>query len=230
MNHRASDWPQLRTADRCYLSGGRATRTEFDAGWAGAVDGGRPLIYGVTSTMIGYGDVFEPGPGLAVRESAAKMKRFLDAIVAAVSRRADWQLLLACGPFARTYPAGSLPPNVQVQERVPQTEVLQRAAVMITQAGAGAVREAVAFGVPMLLFPLWTDQFGNSARAIYHGVGERLDYDGATAAGVAGAIERMLTPRVRQAAARLSEECAQDATDEVERFVAFVKAHTGLEI
>jgi UDP-N-acetylglucosamine:LPS N-acetylglucosamine transferase len=231
LGQRAFDWPQLHTADRCYLSGGLAARSEYDGGWAQGLDDARALIYCVTSTMIRPADVFEPEGPPAVRKRARVLKGFLDAVVRIVAARADWQLVMACGPFARTFDAARLPANVRVLERAPQTEVLQRAALMITQAGAGAVREAVTFGVPMLMFPLWTDQFGNSARAVYHGVGARVDIGRLTSTELATTIDRLIGgPDVRAAVARLARACAADAADEEARLVEFIRRHAGLEI
>jgi zeaxanthin glucosyltransferase len=230
IGHGAFDWPQLRST-RCYLSGGSATRAEYDASWAEGLDPQRKIIYCVTSTMIQPSDVFATGEGPpTIRKSARGMKRFLDTIVAAIAGRPDWQLLVACGPFARAFVA-ALPDNVRICERLPQTEVLQQAAVMITQAGAGAVREAVSNGVPMLAFPLWTDQFGNAARIVHHGLGERLDVRRATVEGVRAAIDRVIDDTcVRAAVDRMSAECARDAQHEVERFAAFVGDKAGIEI
>jgi UDP-N-acetylglucosamine:LPS N-acetylglucosamine transferase len=232
MGNRAFDWPQLRTDRRCYLSGGATPRVEFDGSWASGLDARKKLVYCVTSTMIQPRDVFEPDPATpVVRKRAMPLKRFLDAIVAIVGGRPDWQLVMACGPFAMTYEESKLPANVRVSERAPQTEVLQRASLMITQAGAGAVREAVSFGVPMLAYPLWTDQFGNAARVVYHGIGAQVDIACVRKEELAALMARLIEgPEARSAVAKLSAECARDAEHEMERFADFVKRHGGLEV
>jgi UDP:flavonoid glycosyltransferase YjiC (YdhE family) len=60
---------------------------------------------------------------------------------------------------------------VIVVERAPQLALLQRARLMITHGGLGSVKECVARGVPMLVFPLDIDQPGNGARVAHHGLG-----------------------------------------------------------
>jgi len=68
-----------------------------------------------------------------------------------------------------------LPGNMMVFEIVPQVDLLQNCDIMITHGGMNSITECVFCGVPMLIYPLsrnW-DQPGNSARAVYHGLGLR---------------------------------------------------------
>src|ERR1700746_865924 len=58
--------------------------------------------------------------------------------------------------------------------RVPQIEVLKRAALCITHAGINTALESLAEGVPMVAIPIGFDQPGIAARIAYHGVGEFL--------------------------------------------------------
>jgi zeaxanthin glucosyltransferase len=52
---------------------------------------------------------------------------------------------------------------------------LSKAAVFITQGGAGSVKEAIHFGVPMIIYPWVTaknsDQLGMADRVVYHQLG-----------------------------------------------------------
>lgn len=68
---------------------------------------------------------------------------------------------------------GKLPPNVFICKNAPQLEILKRACVFVTHGGCGAVKEAVFYGVPMVVVPGWHDQFGNSARVLSHSIGMR---------------------------------------------------------
>lgn len=67
------------------------------------------------------------------------------------------------------------PTNLLVFESIPQVDLLQKCDIMITHGGMNSITECVFCGVPMLVYPLsrnW-DQPGNSARAVYHGLGLR---------------------------------------------------------
>src|SRR6185503_18859644 len=70
---------------------------------------------------------------------------------------------------------GALPPNVVVVPRTPQHTLLEKASVFVTHGGLSSVKEAIWFGVPMLVFPLGYDQHGNAARIAFHGLGARGD-------------------------------------------------------
>jgi UDP:flavonoid glycosyltransferase YjiC (YdhE family) len=55
---------------------------------------------------------------------------------------------------------------------------------MITHAGPNSIKECIYFGVPMILFPLFFDQEGNAARAVYHGLGVRGSFKEITSEGL----------------------------------------------
>jgi UDP:flavonoid glycosyltransferase YjiC (YdhE family) len=80
-------------------------------------------------------------------------------------------LVLATGSHLRPEEIGNVPANVVVLQRAPQITILKRASAMITHGGLGSVKECVAHGVPMLVFPLDVDQPGNAARVAHHGLG-----------------------------------------------------------
>jgi UDP-glucoronosyl and UDP-glucosyl transferase len=61
--------------------------------------------------------------------------------------------------------------------RVPQIEVLKRAALCITHAGINTALESLAEGVPMVAIPIGFDQPGIAARIAYHGVGEFIEVE-----------------------------------------------------
>ncbi|UII28677.1 glycosyltransferase [Fulvivirga maritima] len=69
----------------------------------------------------------------------------------------------------------NFPENVFLFEFVPQVDILQRTALMITHGGVNSVMECILNEVPMLVVPLvdWLDQPGNAARVLYHSLGLR---------------------------------------------------------
>lgn len=99
-------------------------------------------------------------------------ERFFHALLEAFSAKPDWQLVVATG---QVEPAelGSIPANVLVRRQMPQQEILAHANIFFTHGGAGSVREAIHFGVPMVVFPCGLDQNGLAARVAYHELGVR---------------------------------------------------------
>jgi UDP:flavonoid glycosyltransferase YjiC (YdhE family) len=64
------------------------------------------------------------------------------------------------------------PKNVIFLDYAPQLYLLSKSSLMITH-GGGSIKECIRFGVPMLCYPFDNDQFGNAARVVYHGLGDR---------------------------------------------------------
>ena len=107
----------------------------------------------------------------------------------------------------------ALPAHVIIAERIPQVRLLARAALMITHGGSNSVRECLHFGVPMLVFPRWFDQYGIGARVRFHGLGLVGDPRRATPSGVERQVRRLLgDPAYAERAGRMRqhvEACAQ---------------------
>ncbi|AKQ67979.1 Macrolide glycosyltransferase [Myxococcus hansupus] len=101
--------------------------------------------------------------------------RFYTAVIESFRRRQGWQLIVSCGPLAQQLRGEALPPTIRVEASVPQLEVLSRASLFLNHAGIGSVREALYFGVPLLLFPDESDQPGLTARLVHHKLGLRGD-------------------------------------------------------
>ncbi|HKQ04045.1 MAG TPA: glycosyltransferase [Blastocatellia bacterium] len=110
------------------------------------------------------------------------------AVIEAVGERPEWQLVLAVGPYLKTEAFAPLPDNVLVVNWAPQLKLLERAAVMITHGGMGAVKECIFFAVPMIVFPCRWDQPHNAARVVHHGLGLRGDISD----GSVGQVRRLL--------------------------------------
>ena len=77
---------------------------------------------------------------------------------------------------------------------------------MITHGGNNTVTESVHFGKPLIVLPLFWDQYDNAQRVAECGFGERLPTYGFEDAELHEAIDRLLgsaDPRLREASARL---------------------------
>lgn len=82
--------------------------------------------------------------------------------------------------------------NMFGQEFLPQTKLLPQADLVITHGGNNTVTEAMHFGKPMILLPLFWDQYDNAQRVHETGYGIRLSTYAFTDEEMAEAIEQLL--------------------------------------
>lgn len=68
-----------------------------------------------------------------------------------------------------------LPDNMWGQSYVPQLKVLKMVDLVITHGGNNTVIESLYFGKPMIVTPLYGDQFSNSQRIKETGYGEKVN-------------------------------------------------------
>jgi len=85
-----------------------------------------------------------------------------------------------------------LPPNMCGAEFLPQTSVIPLADLVITHGGNNTTTECLHFGRPMVVLPLFWDQYDNAQRVDELGLGARLDTYGCTGEELRAAIERLL--------------------------------------
>jgi len=86
------------------------------------------------------------------------------AIVAALTKHKDLQLVLSVGDRVDPEQIGPAPNNAIIVKRSPQLELLKRASVCVTHAGLNTVLESLAQGVPQVAIPVTFDQPGVAAR------------------------------------------------------------------
>lgn len=97
----------------------------------------------------------------------------------------------------------TLPDNMWGAEFVPQTKVIPLVDLVITHGGNNTTTEAFHFGKPMVLLPLFWDQYDNAQRVDELGYGVRLATYSFTDDELLGAVDRLLADvdlRARMAA------------------------------
>ena len=82
--------------------------------------------------------------------------------------------------------------NMVGEEFLPQTSILPHVDAVITHGGNNTVTEALYFGKPMVLLPVFWDQYDNAQRMHETGFGIRLDTYGHDPAELPAAVERLL--------------------------------------
>lgn len=153
---------------------------------------GAPLIYASMGTLLNG------------------MEHLYRTILAAVGRFPETQVVLSVGKNIKQEDLGPIPSNVIVVSNAPQIELLKRAALCITHAGANTALEALAHGVPMVAIPIGFDQPGMAARIAYHGVGEFVEVENLTVERLSELIQRVRTnPDYRDRARYFQEVIAQ---------------------
>jgi len=173
-------------------------RVEDRFDWS-RVDDDRPIVYCAVGSHGGYWN-------------AENDLRLLEAVIEAFKTRPERQLLLQItdeGVRARLEP---LPDNILAAAWFPQLQVLSRASLMISHGGFGTVREALFYGVPMIIFPRGVDQPGNAARVTWARVGLMGDIRSVNPDRIGAMVDTIEKQGYRDRAIRLSESLQIDNT------------------
>jgi UDP:flavonoid glycosyltransferase YjiC (YdhE family) len=96
-------------------------------------------------------------------------------------------------------------------EYLPQTAILPHASAVVTHGGNNTVTECMHFGCPMVVLPLFWDQYDNAQRVRELGYGVRLDTYRHEPGELVSALrsllaDRMLGERLQGVAARLQRD------------------------
>jgi len=169
---------------------------ETDASWKlpdGFADGHKLIYFSLGS--LGSADV-------------ELMRRVIAALAAT-----DHRYIVSKGPLHEEI---ELAGNMIGAEFLPQTTILPLVDLVITHGGNNTTTEAMHFGKPMIVLPLFWDQYDNAQRVHERGYGVRLDTYGFTDEQLHAAIERLLGD------AELRDRLAKDA--------AAIQAADGLRV
>jgi MGT family glycosyltransferase len=189
----ALDFPRARRPEGAFFieASVDTQRRDGDFPW-GRLDGDKPLVYCTLGSLLPF--KFPP-----------RAARFFQTFMDAMARRPALQGVVTVGHYLKADDF-NCPANVLVVPEAPQVEVLKRAALMISHAGVTGVKESAFMGVPMLLVPVYYDEFGNAARVVYHGLGERLRLKEVSAPALGRLIDTVLEDSSYSTRARLMSE------------------------
>ena len=125
------------------------------------------------------------------------MRRLVDSL-----SRTPHRYVVSMGPRADEL---DLAPNMVGAEFLPQTSVVPLVDAVVTHGGNNTTTEALHFGRPMVLLPLFWDQYDNAQRMDELGFGVRLDTYRFTDEELASALARVLDPALRARVAAVGE-------------------------
>ena len=119
------------------------------------------------------------------------------------------RVLLTVGEGADPSLLGPLPASVHVERWWPQEQVMGSANAMVGHGGFGTTLMGLAWGMPMVVLPLFADQPDNAQRVHALGAGIALDGGPAATARLTEALTRLLDdPSYRSAAQQMAVEIA----------------------
>ena len=154
---------------------------------------------------------FEPPPGdgalvyVSLGSLGSADVELMNRLVAALAETPH-RYVVSKGPQHKLI---ELAPNMTGAEFLPQPAILPHVDLVITHGGNNTVTEAIHFGKPMVVLPLFWDQYDNAQRMAECGFGVRLPTYEFEDAQLHEAIDRLVPgpePRLREASSRLQRD------------------------
>ena len=171
--------------------------------------------FDIDSVLPGEGKVVYLSMGSLGCNDLELMQRLIDAL-----DQTRHRVIVSMGPLRDQMHLGD---RMWGAEFLPQPSILPQCDLLITHGGNNTVTEGFNFGLPMIVLPLFWDQYDNAQRVQELGFGRRLETYGATQEEIVAAVDDLLADtalKVRMAAIShdLRAAPAQErAADVVER-------------
>jgi len=187
------DFPRSRGPEEAFFIEASVDLERKDGAFAwDQIEQDKPLVYCTLGSVVTF-------------KFPARAARFFQMFMDAMAQRPALQGAVAIGNYLKAAEF-NCPPNVLILSYAPQVEVLKRASLMISHAGVTGVKESAFMGVPMLLIPIFYDQFGNAARVVYHGLGTRLRVNEVSVFELSRLIDKVLDDSSYSARAKQMSE------------------------
>ena len=135
-----------------YREPAAAPRGALPDWWPGS---GAPLVYVSFGTVLGH-----------MSFAAEVYQAVIDAVAGL-----DVRVLLTTGPAFDPSRLGEVPAHVHVEAWVDQADVLAEASLVVCHGGSGTTYGALAAGVPLVVVPVFADQFANAPAVTQAGAG-----------------------------------------------------------
>ena len=137
---------------------GRRHTERIAADYRSGLRSGCPIIY------TSLGTLYEQA------EQQKAIYRHFRTLIEVARTLPDYEFVVSLKQeFAQKYTA--IPSNVHFFDRVSQLSILAECKLFITHGGLQSLKESIASHVPMLVYPVWWDQFGYASRVEYYGLG-----------------------------------------------------------
>jgi UDP:flavonoid glycosyltransferase YjiC (YdhE family) len=181
-------------------------RSDRSHDWVGDLGHDRPLVYVTFGTEMG---------------ARAPWRPLLTALAAI-----DADVVVTLGNPAVAEHLGPVPVNVRVETWVPQAILLQRAALVVSHAGAGTVLAAAAAGVAQLCVPIAADQWENADAITRAGAGRVAEMGDRAADELAQLVVELLAGDCEDGARAVAAEISAmpDLDEVVPRLESLVHA------
>uniref|UniRef100_A0A914WMV5 glucuronosyltransferase n=1 Tax=Plectus sambesii TaxID=2011161 RepID=A0A914WMV5_9BILA len=113
------------------------------------------------------------------------------AFLAALAKFTDYSIIWR---YEEAFPEALQYEHIHLVSWLPQKDLLadERTKLFITHGGYNSLLESTKAGVPMVLIPLFVDQYGNAMRAVRLNIGVNVDKNTITAESFASAIDQVL--------------------------------------
>jgi len=164
---------------RRYREPAAAPRGPLPSRWSGT---GAPLVYVTFGSVLGH---------MSFAEEVYRMA--IDAVTGL-----DARVLVTTGRGFDASQLRDVPGNVHVEAWVNQADVLAEAALVVCHGGSGTTYGTLTAGVPLVMVPLFADQFANAPVVAQAGAGIQVRA-GQDCEGLRRPVSREDAPRIRAA-------------------------------